>query len=294
MSGAASPIGRYWFGVSTQRYSRAMTLVLLTPLLVLLVVAFFWPILRFLSLSVLEPEPTLDNFRQLWAREFYTTIAIRTFRTALIVTAGTLLLAYPVAYLMSTLRGAWAGFVAAIVVLPLWISILVRTYVWTVFLGRNGIINSSAINLGLIDQPMTLLNTEFAVWLAMIQIQLPMMILPIYSSLRAIPPDLGMAAQSLGGSARDVFRHVTLPLSLPGVAAGCVLVFIISLGYFITPMLIGGPRSMMIATLITQQATKFLDWPLASALACVLMGVTLAMVIVFNRVLRLDRVMGAG
>lgn len=294
MSTASSRSGRYWFGVSTQRYSRAMTLALLAPLLVLLVAAFFWPILRFLSLSVLDPEPTLDNFRQLWARQFYTTIAIRTFRTALVVTVGTLLLGYPVAYLMSTLRGAWAGFVAAIVVLPLWISILVRTYVWTVFLGRNGIINSSAINLGLIDQPMTLLNTEFAVWLAMIQIQLPMMILPIYSSLRAIPPDLGMAAQSLGGSGRDVFRHVTLPLSLPGVAAGCVLVFIISLGYFITPMLIGGPRSMMIATLITQQATKFLDWPLASALACVLMGVTLAMVVAFNRFLRLDRVMGAG
>jgi mannopine transport system permease protein len=294
MSTAPSRSGRYWFGVSTQRYSRAMTLALLAPLLILLVVAFFWPILRFLSLSVLDPEPTLDNFRQLWARQFYTTIAIRTFRTALVVTVGTLLLGYPVAYLMSTLRGAWAGFVAAIVVLPLWISILVRTYVWTVFLGRNGIINSSAINLGLIDQPMTLLNTEFAVWLAMIQIQLPMMILPIYSSLRAIPPDLGMAAQSLGGSTRDVFRHVTLPLSLPGVAAGCVLVFIISLGYFITPMLIGGPRSMMIATLITQQATKFLDWPLASALACVLMAVTLAMVIAFNRFLRLDRVMGAG
>lgn len=202
MSKSPSRSGRYWFGVSTQRYSRAMTLALLAPLLVLLVVAFFWPILRFLSLSVLDPEPTLDNFRQLWARQFYTTIAIRTFRTALVVTVGTLLLGYPVAYLMSTLRGAWAGFVAAIVVLPLWISILVRTYVWTVFLGRNGIINSSAINLGLIDQPMTLLNTEFAVWLAMIQIQLPMMILPIYSSLRAIPPDLGMAAQSLGGSDR--------------------------------------------------------------------------------------------
>lgn len=294
MSGPASRFSRYWFGVSTQRYSRAMTAVLIAPLLALLLIAFVFPIVRFLSLSVLDPGPTLDNFRQLWEREFYTTIAIRTFRTALIVTAGTLVLAYPVAYLMTTLRGAWAGFVAAIVVLPLWISILVRTYVWTVFLGRNGIINSTAMALGLIDQPMTLLNTEFAVWLAMIQIQLPMMILPIYSSLRAIPPELGMAAQSLGGSSRDVLRHVTLPLSLPGVAAGSVLVFIISLGYFITPMLLGGPRSMMIATLITQQATKFLDWPLASALACVLMAITIGMVLVFNRVLRLDRVMGAG
>ena len=291
---ATSRIGRYWFGVSTQRYSRAMTGLLLAPLVVLLLVAFLLPIVRFLALSVLHPGPPLGSFQQLWERDFYKTIALRTFRTALAVTLGTLLLGYPVAYLMSTLRGFKAGVVAAIVILPLWVSILVRTYVWTVFLGRNGIINSTALSLGLIDQPMTLLNTELGVWMAMIQIQLPMMILPIYSSLRAIAPELGHAAQSLGAAPREVFRHVTFPLSLPGVAAGLVLVFITSLGYFITPLLIGGPRAMMIASLITQQATKFLDWPLAAALSCVLMTVTLALVLVFNRALRLDRVMGAG
>ena len=287
-------LGRYWFGVSTQRYSRAMSFVLLAPLIALLGLAFLLPIVRFLSLSVFDPGPTLDNFRQLWERDFYTIILLRTFRTGLVVTIGTLILGYPVAFLMSTLRGAMAGLVAAIVILPLWISILVRTYVWTVFLGRNGIINSVAGGLGLIDQPMTLLNTEFAVWLAMIQILLPMMILPIYSSLRGIPQELGLAAEGMGASPAAVFRHITLPLSLPGVAAGLVLVFIISLGYFITPLLIGGPRMMMIATLITQQATKFLDWPLASALACVLMAITLGMVLAFNRVLRLDKVIGSG
>lgn len=128
----------------------------------------------------------------------------------------------------------------------------------------------------------------------MIQILLPVMILTIYSSLRAIPQDLVRAAEGMGATAFGVFRHVILPLSLPGVAAGCVLVFIMSLGFFITPMLIGGPRSMMIATLITEQATKFLDWPMAAALAAILMGVTLAIVVVFNKVLRLDRVMGDG
>jgi mannopine transport system permease protein len=293
MSVARSRIDRYLFGVSVQRYSRAMSWLLLAPLLALLLAAFLFPIVRFLSLSVLDPGPTIEHFRELWDREFYTTIFLRTFRTGLIVTAGALLLGYPVAYLMSKLQGALAGLVAAIVVLPLWISILVRTYVWTVFLGRNGVINSVATSIGLIDQPMRLMNTELAVWLAMIQILLPMMILPIYSSLRGIPAELDLAAQGLGASHSRVLRHVILPLSLPGVAAGSVLVFIISLGYFITPMLIGGPRSMMIATLITQQATKYLDWPLASALACVLMGVTLAMVLAFHRVLRLDNVMGA-
>src|SRR5262249_40078730 len=199
-----------------------------------------------------------------------------------------------VAYLMATLRGVTATVVAAVIVLPLWISVLVRTYVWTIFLGRQGVINQVALSLGLVDQPMQLLNTEFAVWLAMIHILLPMMILPIYSSLRSIPPELGKAAESLGASPMSVLRHITIPLSLPGVGAGAVLVFIISLGYFITPMLLGGPRNMLIANLITQQATKFLDWPLAAALASILMAATLLIVVVFNRALRLDPVMGSG
>jgi mannopine transport system permease protein len=287
-------LSRYFFAVSTDSYSRATTLILLTPLLLLLVVGFLWPILRFLSLSVLEPEPTLDHYRQFIDRDFFHRIFLRTFRTGAIVTLGALILAYPVAYLMASLRGLWATVVAAIIIIPLWISIIVRTYVWALFLGRHGLINETLSGLGIIERPLRLINTEPAVWAAMIQILLPVMILTIYSSLRAIPQDLVRAAEGMGASAFDVFRHVILPLSLPGVAAGCVLVFIMSLGFFITPMLIGGPRSMMIATLITEQATKFLDWPMAAALAAILMGVTLAIVVVFNKVLRLNRVMGDG
>ena len=293
MSAVDTPVRRYLFAVSTQRYSRFLTWVLLSPLVLLLTLAFVYPIVQFLSLSFFDPYPTLEYYQQIWDRTFYTTIMIRTFRTALVTTIACLVLGYPVAYLLSTLRGTTAAIVAAIVILPLWISILVRTYVWTVFLGRNGVINTAAQSLGIIDRPIQLLNTELAVWLAMTQILLPMMILPIYSSLRAIPPDLGRAGFSLGADGRQVFRHIILPLSLPGVAAGAVLVFIISLGYFITPMLLGGPRSMMIATLITEQATKFLDWPLASALSTILMLITLGLIFAFNRVLRLDKVMGA-
>ena len=285
---------RYLFAVSFHRYSRAMTAMLLGPLLLLLIVAFVYPIGRFLAMSVFDPAPTLAHFRDLLDRPVYFTILIRTFRTGLVVAIATLVLGYPVAYLLASLRGVKATIVAGIVILPLWISVLVRTYVWAVLLGRNGVINRIAGGLGLIDEPMKLLNTELAVWLAMTHILLPMMILPIYSSLRAIPVELDWAAQSLGAGAASTFRHITFPLSLPGVAAGAVLVFIISLGYFITPMLLGGPRSMLIATMITQQATKFLDWPLAAALATILMAATLLIVVVFNRALRLDRVMGSG
>jgi mannopine transport system permease protein len=290
----APAIRRYLFAVSAQAYSRAMTLVLLLPLLVLLIGAFVFPILRFLSLGVLDPAPTFAHFQVIIDRPFFATVLIRTFRTAAVVMAGTLILGYPVAYFMASLRGTRAAIVAAIVVLPLWISVLVRTYVWTIFLGRHGVINQVALGLGLTDQPLQLLNTELAVWVAMIHILLPMMILPIYSSLRAIPPELGKAAESLGASPAAVLREVTIPLSLPGVGAGAVLVFIISLGYFITPMLLGGPRSMLIGNLITEQATRFLDWPLTSALSTVLMAATLIIVFAFNRLLRLDRVLGAG
>jgi mannopine transport system permease protein len=294
MSARGSALARYFLSVSAQRYSRALTFVLIAPLLVLLIAAFVWPIAKFLSLSVLEPAPTLEHFREIFDRPFYWTILLRTFRTGLIVTGLCLLMGYPVAYIMAKASGALALAIGAIVMLPLWISILVRTYVWTLFLGRNGVINNVATGLGLLDKPIQMLNTEGAVWLAMTQILLPVMILPIYASLKAIPHDLGRAAEGLGATRIGVFRHVTFPLSLPGVAAGSVLVFIMSLGFFITPMLIGGPRSMMIATLITEQATRFLDWSEAAALSTILMAITLAIVIAFNRALRLDRVMGSG
>jgi mannopine transport system permease protein len=285
---------RYFFGLTAGAYSRAVTLLLLTPMLVLLIGAFVFPIVRFLALGFSDPAPTISHFQDLASRPFYATVMVRTFRTALIVTIGTLILGYPVAFLLASLRGVKATIVASIVVLPLWVSVLVRTYVWTILLGRQGVINEVAMSLGIVDQPLVLLNTEFAVWLAMIHILMPMMILPIYSSLRGIPPDLSLAAEGLGARPVNVLRYIIVPLSLPGVGAGVVLVFIISLGYFITPMLLGGPRNMLIATLITQQATRFLDWPLTSALSAVLMAATLIIVLAFNRVLRLDRVLGAG
>jgi mannopine transport system permease protein len=289
-----SRIHRALYGVSAQSYSGIATILLIAPLVIVILLAFYVPIVQFLSRSILEPTLNLDNYARLIDRPVYATILLRTFRTALIVAVGTLVLGYPVAYLMSTLRGWKLALVALIVVLPLWVSVLVRTYAWTVIMGRNGTINQILQGLGISDGPVKILNTEIAVWVAMVHILLPMMVLPIYSSLRNIPPDLAQSAQSLGASWLGVLRHIIIPLSLPGVAAGMVLVFIISLGYFITPMLLGGPTSMMIATLISQQATKLLDWPFASAIATVLLIATLIIVAVFNRVLRLDRVLGNG
>ena len=183
------------------------------------------------------------------------------------------------------------GLAAALVLLPLWTSVLVRSYAWTVILDNHGILNDLLIGTGIIGRPIRILYTATAVWIGMIHILLPLMILPIYASLKAIPPDLPQAASGLGASSARVLRHVVLPLSMPGVFAGLIIVFISALGFFVTPAILGGPTTLMISTLITQQATTLLNWPLASAIATVLLVITLAIVAVVSRWLSIDRLL---
>ena len=154
-------------------------------------------------------------------------------------------------------------------------------------LQRTGVINTALGDLGLISQPLQLIYTEGAVIVAMTHVLLPYMILPIYASLRGIPPELTRAARNLGAGPTQAFLKVTLPLSSPGVYAGSLMVFILSLGFYITPALVGGPRTMLISTLIGQQTTELLDWPFAGALSGVLLAVTLGLVVAFRRFLTL-------
>lgn len=285
---------RFRHAASSRMYSPMLSLGLLLPVLVLLGISFYLPIGRLLGTSFLDPDPTFVHYERIATAPLYTHILMRTLRTAVIVTVLSLALGYPVAYLMSRLHGWRLAVVVALVTMPLWTSVLVRSFAWTVLFRRNGLINDLLVGLGLVDQPLRLLYTEGAVWLAMTHILLPFLILPIYATLRGIPPDLGRAAQSLGAGPAAVFRRVTLPMSLPGVAAGSALVFILSLGFFITPALVGGPQSMMISTLIGQQVTQLFNWPFAGAIAAVLLVVTLLAVLLFQRFLRFDRVLGDG
>ena len=171
-------------------------------------------------------------------------------------------------------------------------SVLVRTYAWLVLLQRNGVVNDLLTGLGLVDAPMQLLRTEGAVVLAMSHVLLPFVVLPLYATLRAIPDDYARAARMLGANGFAVFRHVTLPLSMPGITSGCVMVFLLALGFFVTPALIGGPQQMMLATLVQQQVTELLNWPFAGAIIGVLLLAVLGLMIVFHRVIRLDRFVG--
>jgi mannopine transport system permease protein len=216
----------------------------------------------------------------------------RTLRISALVTIITLLLAYPLAALMARTRGLLLGLLLLSVLLPLWTSVLVRTYAWLVLLQRNGVLNEALFGLGLIKAPMQMLRTEGAVVLAMSHVLLPFMVLPLYAALRAIPDDYVRAARMLGASSLSVFRHVVLPLSLSGISAGCLIVFLMAMGFFVTPALIGGPQQMMLATLVQQQVTELLNWPFAGALVGVLLAFVLALVLLFNRVVRLDRFVG--
>jgi mannopine transport system permease protein len=192
---------------------------------------------------------------------------------------------HPVALVMSRAGGRKAMLISACVLVPLWTSVLVRSYAWIVILQRTGVINELLTTLGVTDQPLRLIYTDGTVMVAMTHVMLPYMILPIYSALRSIPPEFVRAARNLGAGSWRAFRAVTLPLSLPGIYAGAIMVFIVSLGFYVTPALVGGPRNMLISTLIGQQTTELLDWPFAGALAGVLLVVTLGLVALFRRFL---------
>lgn len=290
----SSPVSRSrmahrFFSRSSRRYSLALSLALVAPLVLLLLVGFIYPIGRLVSLSIFAPSFTLQHYARLWSEPLYVGVLLRTLRTAFYVMIGCFLLGYPVAWLMARARGLTALIVGAAVFLPLWTSVLVRSYAWIVLLQQNGVVNGLLEKIGVISAPLKLLYTEGAVLLAMTHVLLPFMILPIYNALRTIPNEYVQAARNLGAGPATAFVRITLPLSLPGVFAGCVMCFILAIGFYITPALVGGPGALLMATLIGQQTTVLLDWPFAAALATMLLTATLVFVLIFRKALSFSK-----
>lgn len=276
-------------GHRSRRELSAFALVL--PLLLYLGVFYAYPVAAMMFRSVHEPDWTADNFAQIFAQPVYLEVLWLTLRIGLVVTAACLVLGYPVAYVLARTERAKSNLIMILVLVPFWSSILVRTYAWMVLLGREGIVNQLLLWLGVIEEPLRLLNTTFAVYVAMVHVLLPFMVLPLYGVMRGLDENLLRAAEGLGARPLGVFRQVVLPLSLPGISAGCLLVFILALGFFITPALVGGPRDLMIAVLIQQQV-DLLNWPFASALAVVLLAAALVVFAVFVRTLAVERALG--
>ncbi len=269
------------------------TLVLFMPFFALIAFVFVYPIAQLIYISFFEPSLTLDNYRRVIGNPVYARVLLRTLWTATLVTTLCLVLGFPVAYFMSRARGIVAAIVGVCVILPLWSSVLVRTAAWSFLLQREGLVNSALMSLGLTSAPLKLLYTQSAVVIAMAHVLLPFMILPIYGALRSIPNDYLRASSMLGASRFQTLVEVVLPLSMPGVTSGALLVFLTALGFFITPALLGSPQELLIATLVSQQIREVLDWPFASALVGVLTLFVTLLALIFGKALSFDRLMGA-
>lgn len=235
---------------------------------------------------------TLAHYERLLHPSYVLTLET-TFELSFLVTAICVLLGYPMAYLITQVRPRMAAILLLLVLFPVWTSLLVRCYAWLVLLQRRGVVNSWLVDMGLIDTPLRLMHNFTGTTIGMVHIMLPFMILPLYASMRAISRDYMKAAANLGASPVQAFWQVFVPLSLPGLAAGVVIVFVLCLGFYVTPALLGGGRVMMWSMQIERNVTYHADWGAASALGVVLLVLTLGILWLMGRVLGFDRVLGA-
>jgi putative spermidine/putrescine transport system permease protein len=243
-------------------------------------------------LTALDLQQAPDGLLQRTAGDqaIFLDVLGRTLVVAGLVTLFTLLLGYPVAYVLTIAPKAFAGIMMLMVLLPLWTSLLVRTTAWVVLLQSDGVINDLLMTLHLTSEKIQLIFTRIGTVTAMTHIQLPFTILPIYSVMRSIPTTQLRAARSLGAGPTSAFWRVYAPQTLPGVVAGCLMTFILSLGYYITPALVGGPRDQMVSNFISVYINRDLNWGLAAGLGVVLLVVTLAIYLLFLRLVGADKI----
>lgn len=213
------------------------------------------------------------NFEYLWSDDLYINAYIFSIRVAFISAVFALLIGYPMAYYIARSPEPRRSLLLTLVILPFWTSFLLRVYAWQGFLRSNGVINNFLISTGIIDQPLVMLQTNFAVYLGIVYTYLPFMILPLYANLVKLEESLLEASADLGGRPLATFFHVTLPLSMPGVIAGFMLVFIPAIGEFVIPELLGGPDTLMIGKVLWNEFFSNRDWPVASAVAIAMLVV---------------------
>jgi putative spermidine/putrescine transport system permease protein len=264
---------------------RPIILVLLAPAILLVGLLFILPLAGVMGLSVHDGTGfSLGPIRELFASRVAIVVLERTFLLALTVTSLCLLLGYPAAYFMSGLTPRVRAYLTYLILLPFWVSILIRTYTWIVILGREGIVNTGLAALGL--APVQILYTDLAVHIGMVQILLPIVIITCLASMLDIEKDLVRAARVLGASREQAFWKVFFPLSVSGAATGGLICFILCLGFFVTPALLGGRRSLIISNLIDLQVHQTLNWAFAAVLATALLSITLLCLGVFWLVMR--------
>jgi len=278
------------------RRERLALFGLALPALLLVTVTMALPTAWLFWLSLLADDGTLSlvNYARMIEQPSYGRTFLTTFEVGFLTTGLCILIGYPLAYTLSQLPQRTANLCMIAVLLPFWTSLLVRTYAWLVLLQRTGLINSWGMALGLWTEPLPLVHNLAGTLIGMVHVLLPYLVLPLYGAMRAIDRDLIRAASNLGASPAQAFRTVFLPLSLPGLAAGALIVFILCLGFYVTPVILGGGKVTMVSNRIADDIDVFFNWGAASALGVVLLVLTLSLLWLTGRLARGVNLFGGG
>jgi putative spermidine/putrescine transport system permease protein len=271
------------------RSSRTGWPFLLLPAGVLLGACFVYPLLAIFARSFTEPRPGLDNYRQLWDSAVFHVVLGRTFTTAALVCLVCLAFGYPYAYLMTIAGRRWRGVMLLVVLVPFWTSLMVRTFSWLVLLQDNGLVNDTLNAVGAGRLP--LIRNTTGVTIGMAQVMLPFAVLPMYAVMQRIDRRLLDAAANCGARPVAAFARIYVPQSIPGVMAGMSLVFILSLGFFITPQILGSPSNALLSQLLYTEVTQLGNWGYGAAMGFVLLVTAVMILVVIQGV---TRVLGPG
>lgn len=277
----------------TSRTSRFNPYWLLVAPAVLLVLALYVaPIVNVLFLSISDPKPGFGNYSKIFESDTVAGLMWRTIRLCLITTTAAVTLGYIVSYAMLHALSHIRRRMMSILLLSFWISVLVRSFAWLMLLGHNGLINDLLVGLGLISEPLPLVRNELGVLIGMTEYMVPYAILPLLANMQGIDPRVTSASRSLGASSAQTFLRVFLPLTKPGIIAASLLVFISSLGFYVTPAILGGGKVQMIAEYISVQLLVTVRWGVAAMLATLMIASVLALMYALNRFMKLSVVFG--
>ena len=264
---------------------------LTVPYLVLVTALIVIPVgwLFYLSFIGRDGSLSFENYERMVKSRAYIRIFITTFKISILTTIICATIGYPLAYFMSQLSRKWANICMVGVLIPFWTSLLVRTYAWLVLLQKKGLLNNIAIELGFITEPVKFVHNTTGTLIGMVHIMLPFLILPLYANMRAIDKDILKAAASLGATPTRAFWTVFFPMSLPGLLAGILIVFVLCLGFYVTPAILGGGKVIMAAMKISSNIELYFSWGAASALGVVLLVVTGLILFIASKLVSIDQ-----
>lgn len=275
-------------------HRRRLAVAMIAPAVLLVVLLYLVPLGRILALSFTEEPGALANYGQLFTSDVLGRVIMTTLRICILTTAITLVVAYVMAAALTLASPRMRSIMLVLVLLPLWLSVLIRAFAWVTVLRGNGVLNTALVGLGLIGSPLNLVRNETGVVIGMVHYMLPFAILPLYAGMRTIDPRILNAARSLGASGFTVFRRVFLPLTVPGLFSAFILTFVFSLGFYVTPAILGGGRVMMVAEYISVQVHETLEWGTATMLASVLLFAVFAVIALVGRFADWDSIVGKG